>query len=489
MSTAIQDKPVKQEVPQAGNTPAAEIKRIFDLQQANKQNVKNTTVSQRKKKLKKLIDVILKNREAIRNALWQDFKKHPSETDFTEVYTTLTELRHARSHLSDWMRPQIKDTPITYVGTSAKSIFEPKGASLIIAPWNYPFQLAIAPLGSAVAAGCTAIVKPSEYTPNTSKLIKEVVAEVFDENEVAVVEGDYTASTELLKLKFDHIFFTGSPQVGKIVMRAAAEHLTSVTLELGGKSPVIVDETANIKKAAKSIAWGKLLNGGQTCIAPDYVLVHSSKHDGFIAAMKKQIKQYYGTTSEAIESCTDYCRMVNAKHHNHIKKLINDAVDKGANIEFGGDVNDADNYVSPTIISNVPLDADIMQIEVFGPVLPIIKYENLDDALAIINEKEKPLSLYIFSEKSANIDKVISHTSAGDSMINDTVIHFAHPELPFGGVNNSGIGKAHGHYGFKEFSHERAILNQWSPMPAIDNLRPPYKGLATKMIDLLIKYF
>ncbi len=487
MSTATAAPPVF-DIPQAPNTAAEEIQRLYNLQQANKQNVKNASASERKKKLQRVIDVIMKRRDDIKEALYKDFRKAPDETDILEIYPTLAELRHAKKHLSDWMRPQKKDMPLSYIGTSAKTMFEPKGVTLIIAPWNYPFQLSMIPLISAIAAGCTAIVKPSEYTPHTSKLTKEIIAELFNENEVAVVEGDYTVSAELLKMKFDHIFFTGSPQVGKIVMRAAAEHLTSVTLELGGKSPAVIDETANVKNAAKRITWGKLINNGQTCIAPDYALVHESKKDEFITAMKKSIGNSYGSTGEEIQKSADYCRIINAKHHHRIKGLLNDAVEKGANIAFGGDVNDSENFISPTLLTDVPANADIMEEEIFGPVLPILTYKTIEEALAIINDKEKPLALYIFSSKKKNIDKVLSHTSAGGTTINDAVIHNAHPELPFGGVNNSGIGMAHGFYGFREFSHERAVLDQWNPMPAAENTYPPYKGFTKKMIDFTVKY-
>ena len=278
-------------------------------------------------------------------------------------------------------------------------MYEPKGVTLIIAPWNYPFNLCLIPLVSAIAAGNTAILKPSEYTPNTAKLVKSMMADLYKENEVAVVEGDYRTSSELLKLKFDHIFFTGSPQVGKIVMKAAAEHLTSVTLELGGKSPVIVDETANIAKAARRIAWGKFMNNGQTCVAPDYLYVHESKYNQFVDELKKSIDHFYGTDADSKQQTADYARIVNARHHDRLKKVLENAIENGANFACGGQVDDKENYIAPTVVTDADLNSQIMQDEIFGPILPVFKYSNLDEPLAVINSKEKPLALYIFSTK------------------------------------------------------------------------------------------
>ncbi len=482
-------KPASLPVPISPNTASEKIQQVYKAQLANRQNIKNTTASQRKAKLKKLEQAIMQFREKIGDAIYADFKKPRPETDLTELSPVLIEVHHAIADLATWMRPKNVDTPLSYFGTSSKLIYEPKGATLIISPWNYPFNLCIIPLVGAIAAGNTAIVKPSEYTPNTSRVVKDLLQSVFDENEVAVVEGDYSVSAELLKLKFDHIFFTGSPGVGKVVMRAAAEHLTSVTLELGGKSPAIIDDSANIKIAAKRIAWGKFVNAGQTCIAPDYALVHSSKYNDFIKEFKNQIGEYYGSDATAQQQSDSYARIVNSKHHARIKQLIDDAIAKGATVETGATVNESDNFIAPTVLTNVPKDAKILEEEIFGPVLPVLKYNSLEEAFQIINEKEKPLALYIFSSSNSSIEKVLNNTTAGGTAINDTLIHCSHPNLPFGGVNNSGIGSGHGYFSFKEFSHERAVMKQWNPKSSIENMYPPYTGFKKKMIAFVMKYF
>lgn len=476
------------EVPTSPNTQLEEIQRIFKLQQANKQAVKNTTASQRKAKLRKLERVILARQKEIQDALWNDFHKAPAETDLVEIYPALTEIRHTVSHLSEWMRPQAIETPISFIGSSAQVVHEPKGSALIISPWNYPFNLCLIPVASGVGAGCTLIIKPSEYTPNTSRIIKSILAEVFPENEVAVIEGDHTVSTELLKLKFDHIYFTGSPNVGKVVMRAAAEHLTSVTLELGGKSPAIIDESANVAKTAKRLTWGKCVNAGQTCVAPDYAYVHESKYDEFLSEMKKNIAAMYGENEAARAESPDYAHIINKRHHQRIKHLLEDAIEHGANIEIGGQVNDENNYIAPTILTNVPLDSEIMQEEIFGPVLPVHKYKNLSEVLDVINSKEKPLAFYIFSTKNKNIDHILQNTSAGGTIVNDTLLHVGHPNLPFGGVNNSGIGNGHGIWGFKAFSHERALMKQPSWFSAAEGMYPPYTNVVKKLINLTLKW-
>ena len=488
METTLQPKPAAK-LQLSANTPSSEIMRLYNLQQQNKQNVKNTTAKERRAKLKALKNVVLEKREAIQQALYNDFRKAPAETELTEIATIIVELKHTLANFEEWMQPQEVETPLSFFGTSSKLVYEPKGCTLIIAPWNYPFQLALIPLVSAVAAGNTALIKPSEYTPHTSAIIKEVLKSVFNENEVAVVEGDYTVSQELLRLKFDHIFFTGSPAVGKIVMKAAAEHLASVTLELGGKSPVIVDETANVKRSARRIVWGKFINNGQTCIAPDYLLVHESKYNELIDELKKNIGKFYGDSDDAIKQSPDYCRIVNNRHHARIKKLVEDAIEKGANVATGCKIDDSENYISPTLLTDVPLESEIMQEEIFGPVLPILKFRDLKEALALVNSKEKPLALYIFSGKQKNIDAVLQNTSAGGTSINETMLHNSQPNLPFGGINNSGIGSAHGIFGFKAFSHERAVLRQHMGKGGIENMYPPYKGFVPKLIKIAAKYF
>jgi aldehyde dehydrogenase (NAD+) len=472
-------------VPISPNTKLEDVIRIFNLQQRNKQKVKNATASERKAKLKKLIDTVFEFRERIEDALYKDLRKATVESDFTEIYTLLSEARFAIAHVGEWMAEVEVETPLSMMGSSSKIIYEPKGTVLILSPWNYPFQLPLVTLVSAIAAGNTAIIKPSEYTPNTSAVLKAVINKAFDESEVAVIEGDHTVSTELLKLKWDHIHFTGSPAVGKVIMRAAAEYLTPVTLELGGKSPAIIDETANISAAAKKLTWGKWLNVGQTCIAPDYVLIQESKKDEFIAKMKETLTHSFGANPQA---SPDMARIVNNKNLLRVKGLLDDAVKGGAKVEVGGQVAEEENYIAPTILSNVSLDSKIMQEEIFGPVLPVVTYKDMNEAMAIVNGKEKPLSLYIFSSSGKNQKYMLNNTSAGGTCINDNVIHITNPYLPFGGVNNSGIGKSTGHFGFKEFSNERAVLKALHSGSVSTPLWFPYGKVAQTVTNFLMKY-
>lgn len=473
-------------IPISPNTKLEEIFRIYDAQFKNRQNLKNSTAKQRKEKLKKMIAVVNEMRSKIEDAVYADLRKPKVETAYAEIYNTVSECKHAIANLDDWMAPQEVDTPIMYVGSSSKIVSEPKGMALLLTPWNYPFQMPAQHLVAAVAAGCSVIIKPSEFTPLTSAVVKEFIGKVFTENEVAVIEGDHTVSTELLKLKFDHIHFTGSPAVGKVVMHAAADHLTSVTLELGGKSPVIIDETANIDAAVKKITWGKLINCGQTCIAPDYVLVHESKREEFITKLVANIKKVFG---ENPQQSKDISHIINNRHFNRLKNVLNDAISKGAKVELGGQLDESDNYISPTILSNVSLNSKVMEEEIFGPILPVIGYKTENEVLSLINGKEKPLALYIFSAKGSKQDFWLNNTSAGGTCINDNLVHISQPNLPFGGVNNSGIGKSFGHFGFKEFSNERAVLKALLPTSVVTPLWQPYGKLAQTVTDFMIKFF
>jgi aldehyde dehydrogenase (NAD+) len=340
-------------------------------------------------------------------------------------------------------------------------------------------------LVSCVAAGNSAIIKPSEFTPNAANILKKIITESFAENEVAVVMGDISVSTHLLDKKFDHIHFTGSPAVGKIVMKAAAEHLTSVTLELGGKSPVIIDDSANIDAAVKKLVWGKFVNLGQTCIAPDYILIDEKRKEEFITKFKAQLVKSFG---ENAQQSKDLARIINAKNHQRLCGILEDAVNKGATIAVGGNADEKDKFIYPTLLTNVSDDMRIMNEEIFGPLLPMKTYSKIEDAIAYINQKEKPLSLYVFSQKSAIQDLVINSTSAGGSCINDNVVHFSQPYLPFGGINNSGIGKSHGVFGFKEFSNSRAVLKALHSGSIAMPLWFPYGSLVRKVVDIMIKY-
>ncbi len=466
-----------------------EVQRIFEAQKQFAPTLRQSTAQERIAKLKKLKAIILHYRDQVHEAVYKDFKKSSAEADLGEIFGVLASITHTVKHLKQWMKPKRVPTPLNMLGSSSKVYFEPKGVTLIISPWNYPFQLAIDPLLYAIAAGNTAIVKPSEITPNTSALIKKMLNEVFNENEVAVLEGDAMVAQSLLKQPFDHIFFTGSPMLGKVVMEAAAKHLTSVTLELGGKSPTIVDETTNIKDAAEKIVWGKFMNCGQTCIAPDYILVQESIKDKLVEEMKTTIKKLYGQEGTvAIEQSPDYTRVVNQRHFNRVKSLLEDALDKGAKVLEGGEMNGNDNFIAPTLITDVDDSMQVMEEEIFGPILPIKSFKNLQEATDYVNSKPKPLALYCFSKDAKNQAFVIKNTSAGGSAINETLAHISNPDLPFGGVNNSGIGKTHGYYGFLAFSNERAVLKQRIGWTTLKMLYPPYTDSKKKTINNFSKF-
>jgi aldehyde dehydrogenase (NAD+) len=465
------------------------ITKVFQQQQEKSILLRLQPIKERKKLLKEFSRFILANRDRIGQAVHKDFKKPLLEVDLSEIYPVVSEIRHVLDKLDDWTTPKKVDAPLTYIGTRSKILYEPKGVCLIIAPWNYPFSLCFGPLVSCLAAGNTAIIKPSEMTPHTSALITSLASEFFQEDVVKVIEGGQEVSVELLRLPFDHIFFTGSPAVGKIIMKAAAENLTSVTLELGGKSPTIIDPTASISDAAKRIAFGKFLNNGQTCIAPDYILVHEKVKDKFLDSMKKEVVKLFGENGKIDEKSTSYARIVNQKHFSRLNQLLANAVEQGAKIELGGEVNAQSNFIHPIILSNVELGSRMMEEEIFGPLLPVITYSSDEEVIKLINSKPKPLALYIFSNKESFRQKVLSSTSAGSVCINECVIQFTHANLPFGGVNNSGIGKSHGHYGFLEFSNQKPVLKQMSRFSSIESLYPPFKPKLKFLVNVMLKYF
>ncbi len=464
----------------------SEISRIFHLQKSNQQNIADSTARDRIKKLDRLHEAILQYRTEIQQALYYDFRKHPSEVDIAEIYKLTSDIKHTRAHLARWMRPRKVGTPLAQLGTSSYIHYEPKGQVLIISPWNFPISLTFGPMISAIAAGNCVMLKPSEYTPHASALMKKIITELFDESEVALIEGDVEVSTALLKLPFNHIFFTGAPEIGKVVMRAAAENLASVTLELGGKSPTIVDESANLKTAAQRIAFAKWINNGQVCIAPDYVFVHQSVADEFLTNLKTTITEYYG---EDASTSNSYNRIVNNRHFKRVTGYFEDALSKGAVVEYGGKTDAAQDYFGPTIMTNISEDSDLWEKEIFGPILPYIVYTDLQTVIDKINAKEKPLALYIYSNSRKNVDRIIHHTRAGATCVNHSGIHFFNNHLPFGGSNNSGIGKGNGFFGFEEFSNPRAVLKQWSPMSGLDLMAPPYTAKKQKLIDMTIKWF
>ncbi len=464
--------------PRLVDAPVAEIDRIFEAQQRNRAAVAATTAAQRIEKLRRFERLVLERRDEIRAAMWEDYRKPAAEVDLSEIYPIVSECRHAARHLRRWMKPRRVSTRLALLGSSSSIVYEPKGIVLIVAPWNFPFNLTLGPLVSAIAAGNCAIVKPSEMTPASAACMKRLVAELFDENEVALIEGDAAIAGELLRKQFDHIFFTGSPAVGKIVMKAAAEHLASVTLELGGKSPAIVDASANVAAAAKKIVWGKFFNSGQVCIAPDYALVHESVRDEFLASVQASI----ASRGEAAQGW-----IVNERHAARVKRLIDTAVEGGARVLTGG--TSSGREIAPTVLTGVAPDAPVMREEIFGPILPVIAYRTLDEAFEIIERRERPLVLYIFSRAKHVAREIVRRTRAGGTAINQTMVHFYQLELPFGGVGHSGVGKSHGFHGFEAFSNARGVLDQKLPFSAIEMLYPPYGGkLKQFLIDFTVRW-
>ncbi len=450
------------------------IKSIFHKQQTFQYQLRQTNAAQRIATLKRLKAKIQDNEAAIYSALDKDLRKSNFEAAVTELIFTYGEIDYAIKKLKGWMSPKRVGLSLSNPFASNRIYYEPKGVCLIIAPWNYPFQLVMSPLVSAIAAGNCVIVKPSELSENTSAIITKIIKDAFAEEEVACIEGNAETSTELLALPFDHIFFTGSSEIGKVVMTAAAKNLASVTLELGGKSPTLIDKHVDLSKVAKKIAWGKLVNSGQTCVAPDYVLIHKSRQDEFITLYKKYATELYFKNKDLINPLA-YGKIISKKHFDRINGLVTDAFNKGAVINWGGKTEENTQTLYPVILTQIPKDAKVMEEEIFGPILPLITYETLDEAIDFINNKPKPLALYLFSNENKNINKIIKSTSAGGTCVNDVLIHLANPKLPFGGTNNSGIGSSHGFFGFKTFSHERAVVRQRKP-DFNEMIYPPYES-------------
>ncbi|HDH5917414.1 TPA: aldehyde dehydrogenase [Staphylococcus aureus] len=426
-------------------------------------------ISFRKEQLKKLSKAIKSYESDILEALYTDLGKNKVEAYATEIGITLKSIKNARKELKNWTKTKNVDTPLYLFPTKSYIKKEPYGTVLIIAPFNYPFQLVFEPLIGAIAAGNTAIIKPSELTPNVARVIKRLINETFDANYIEVIEGGIEETQTLIHLPFDYVFFTGSENVGKIVYQAASENLVPVTLEMGGKSPVIVDETANIKVASERICFGKFTNAGQTCVAPDYILVHESVKDDLITALSKTLREFYG---QNIQQSPDYGRIVNLKHYHRLTSLLNSAQ---MNIVFGGHSDEDERYIEPTLLDHVTNDSAIMQEEIFGPILPILTYQSLDEAIAFIHQRPKPLSLYLFSEDENATQRVINELSFSGGAINDTLMHLANPKLPFGGVGASGMGRYHGKYSFDTFTHEKSYIFKSTRLESGVHL-PPYKG-------------
>ncbi len=432
-----------------------DIARVFAAQQANQWNVKATNAEQRKAKLAKLKAAVEAHADAIVAAVQADTRKPEGEIRVTEILNVTSNIQRNIDNLDTWMTPT-EVTPSMNPADRAQIAYEARGVCLILGPWNFPLGLALGPLAAAIAAGNCCIVKLTDLCPATARVAARIIRDVFDENEVALFEGDVSVATALLELPFSHIFFTGSTRVGKLVMAAAAKHLASVTLELGGKSPVIIDEGADIEKIAADLAGAKQFNGGQACICPDYVFVKASQKDRLVAGFKAKVAENLYSESGDIKK-ESIAQIVNGSNFARVKSLVDDAVAKGAHTAVGGTLEEGDFTIHPTMLTEVTPDMKILQEEIFAPVLPVMTYDNLDQVIGHISSRDKPLALYIYSNDQANVQKILDRTSSGGVTVNGVFSHYLENQLPFGGVNQSGMGSYHGYFGFKAFSHERAI--------------------------------
>ncbi|QES93717.1 aldehyde dehydrogenase family protein [Empedobacter brevis] len=462
------------------------INEIYDLQFKNKLNIRNISVHQRKEYLLRLEKSILKHRSEIEQALFLDLRKSKIEADSTEIFPVLSEIRLFRRKLNRWSKTKSVSNNLIFFGSKAQIQPESLGNCLIISPWNYPFQLCLLHLVACISAGNTAILKPSEFTPATSKILNKIIGEVFERDHVAIVEGEVEQTTYLLSKKFDHIHFTGSPKVGKIVMEAGAKHLSSVTLELGGKSPLIIDGTIPMQEVVEKAVWGKLINFGQTCIAPDYILIKEEFKDPFVIAFIQHLEKIVGKDPS---QSNDLARIVNLQNYKRLKIIIEDAIEKGAKCPFGNEYREDELYIKPTLLTDISKDSVIENEEIFGPVFPIYTFKEVNEVIEFIRLKEKPLAIYIFSSNKSFRNKIERQTSSGSVVVNETLVHILHPNLPFGGVNYSGIGTSTGYAGFVDFSHLKPILSVNRIFSPSKFLNYPYNSTTQKIIDYLMKYF
>ena len=433
----------------------SDMKRIFDLQQQHQWNMKASSADERKTLLSQLRDAVKAHGDEIIEAVKKDTRKPEMEVGITEVANVVANIDRNINNLDEWMRPL--DVPSSLdPDDSAQILYEARGVCLILGPWNFPLGLVFGPLAAAVAAGNCCMVKLTDLCPATASVAGKIISEVFDEKEVALFEGDVDVATALLELPFNHIFFTGSTRVGKLVMAAAAKNLATVTLELGGKSPVIIDDGADVEKIAGDLAGAKQFNGGQACICPDYVFVKESQKETLVNTFREKVKENLYNEDGNIKK-ENIAQIVNPQNFARVKGLFEDAVAKGACVAVGGELEEGDLTVHPTMLTDVTPDMAILQEEIFGPVLPVMTYDDLDEAIEYIERRDKPLALYVYSPDQNNIDKVLKRTSSGGVTVNGVFSHYLENNLPFGGVNGSGMGSYHGHFGFKAFSHERAV--------------------------------
>ena len=436
----------------------AEIERVFALQQSHQWETKASTAEQRKEKLRKLKSAVEAHADEIVAAVMQDTRKPEGEIKVTEILGVIGNIQKNIDNLDEWMKP-VEVVPSQNKNDKARIVHEARGVCLILGPWNFPLGLTMGPLAAAVAAGNCCMVKLTDLCPATARVAAKIIKQAFDEKEVALFEGGVDVATALLEQPFSHIFFTGSTRVGKLVMAAAAKNLATVTLELGGKSPVIVDEGADVKKVAGDLAAAKQFNGGQACISPDYVFVKEPQKGALIEEFRAKVKQNLYRDDGTIKK-ESIAQIVNDQNFARIKKLFDDAVAKGAKVAVGGTLEQADRTIHPTMLTDVTPDMQILQEEIFAPIVPVVTYKNIDEVIQHISGRGKPLALYLYSNNQDNIDKVLSRTSSGGVTINGFFSHYLESQLPFGGVNQSGMGSYHGVFGFRAFSHERAIYIQ-----------------------------
>ena len=443
-------------------------------------------LSFRKQMLKRLADAMHQYEKPLAEALWTDLHKSYEEAYLTELSIVYGEIRNHLRHLSQWAKPERKSSPLAILPASSRIIKEPLGNTLIIAPWNYPVQLLLNPLVGAISAGCTAMLKPSPYVPNVSRVLTEMIRATFPEEYIAIVEGNRQVNQMLLAERWDLIFFTGSPSLGKMVMEAASKHLTPVVLELGGKSPCIIDKTADLKVAAKRVAWGKALNAGQTCIAPDYLMIHEDVKDKFLKLLVKEWKHLLTkdpqkakhfvriVSDKALERLISYLPISNSEASNSLKEASNSE----ASIYYGGKYDKATRYLSPTILTDVSPNAPVMQEEIFGPIFPVLTFQKIDEVITFVTDREKPLALYYFG---TNGDYVLRHTSSGGACVNDVIMHIVNHKVPFGGVGHSGMGSYHGKESFLAFSHRRSVVSTptW--------VNTPFRYMPYKLFALIKK--
>jgi len=437
-------------------------------------------------RLDALLALVQDHRPQIEQAVSADFGgRSCHETRLAEVYFLVSTIKYVRGHLRSWMKPRARSMPLVFLPARAKVLSQPLGVVGVIAPWNYPLQLALGPVTYALAAGNRVLLKPSEYAPHTAELLHSLVSRSFDASVLHVVTGDARVGEAFSRLPFDHLLFTGSTQVGRMVLRVAAENLVPVTLELGGKSPAIVHDTYTIDRAAARIAWGKWFNAGQTCIAPDYALVHESRRDAFVERVVAHTRATYPTIADN----PDYTSIINARHYRRLRGLIDDAVQRGArSIEIkppNEQLPEASHRLAPTLLLDVKTDMTVMQDEIFGPVLPVVTYRTLDQAIAFVNERPRPLALYYFDHDSARVREILARTTSGGAVVNDVMMHFAVDDLPFGGVGASGMGAYHGIEGFDTFSHRKGTFMQ----PRLNGaglLMPPYGSRFERLLSLMM---